>query len=159
MLPVAPMPVALLPIALLPIALLLMALLLPGCWGDSGQGPAKVHWDRDIGEKSGMIISDRRFAAQAVEPGGRAHKFDDIGGLVIWLADRPWKDQARIWVRDTQADRWLEPSRATWKKGLQTPSGYGYGASAEPGYGEMSFEQVRQEILRGQSGIPNRENR
>jgi nitrous oxide reductase accessory protein NosL len=131
-----------------PVALLLGMLLAAGCFrGREEERPVTVHWDRDRDEYCGMLVSDRRFAAQAVEPGGRGHVFDDAGCLVRWLAQQPSGASFRLWVRDRHADRWIDPERARWRSGEQTPSGYGFGASLEPGYGTLTFAEVRRTIL------------
>ncbi|MBI4084127.1 MAG: protein NosL [Candidatus Lambdaproteobacteria bacterium] len=134
----------------LPLALLLAALAAPGagCFRSGAErGPAQVHWDRDQDPECGMMISDRRFAAQAVSPEGRGHTFGDIGCLVLWLERQRWNGEARVWVRDRLADRWIEAERARWRGGEQTPSGFGFGASADPAYGALSFAEVRRTIL------------
>jgi hypothetical protein len=104
-----------------------------------------------------MVVSDRRFAAQAVEPHGQGHVFDDVGCLVPWLEGQPWRDQARIWVRDRNADRWIDPELAQWRAGELTPSGHGFGASLQAGYGALKFSDVRREILarRGKPAPPH----
>ena len=135
--------------------LALAALLLAGCFGDRAERqPVAVTWDRDRDEYSGMAISDRRFAAQAIEPGGKAHKFDDMGCLVTWLERQPWRGEARLWVRDRMADRWIDAERAHWRPGEPTPSGYGFGASLEPGYGALSLADVRLNVLSRRPGAP-----
>lgn len=130
------------------VALLLNALLVVGCFRAPDEwGPAAVHWDRDRDEFCGMLVSDRRFAAQAVEAGGRSHVFDEAGCLVQWLERRPPGGTLKLWVRDRHADRWIDPEQARWRSGEQTPSGYGFGASLEPGYGTLTFADVRRAIL------------
>jgi len=121
-----------------------MALVAGGCFGSGGdRPPATVHWDRDQDEECGMVVSDRRFAAQAIEPGGRAHVFDDVGCMIVWLDRQSWQSEARLWVRDRNADRWIAPEQARWRAGEHTPSAYGFGASQEAAYGSLSFDQVR----------------
>jgi hypothetical protein len=133
-----------------PLALLLAALVLPcgGCFRSAvDRAPAAVHWDRDQDPECGMLIGDRRFAAQAVSPEGRGHTFGDIGCLVVWLERQSWKGEARVWVRDRLADRWIEAEGAHWRRGEQTPSGFGFGASADPAYGDLGFADARRAIL------------
>ncbi len=140
------------------VGVLAALLALGGC--DRGAGerqPGIVHWDRDRDEFCGMVVSDRRFAAQAIEPGGRVHAFDDMGCLVQWLDGQPWRQEARLWVRDRHADRWIDPEQARWRAGEQTPSGHGFGASLNSDYGTLTFAEVRRGVLarRGAAAHPS----
>ncbi len=50
--------------------------------------PKKVHWDRDMCQRCRMVLSDRKFAVEIIEPkSGRVYYFDDIGCAVLWLEE------------------------------------------------------------------------
>ncbi len=129
--------------------LLLLGLLqISGCEGNrTEQLPAVVRWDRDVGEYCGMVISDQRFAAQAVAPNGRAHKFDDLGCLVNWLEDQSWRAEAKIWVREQSGERWIDARAAHYRERSHSPMGYGFLASDAPAFGPLDFAAVRQASL------------
>ncbi|MCW8853146.1 MAG: protein NosL, partial [Gammaproteobacteria bacterium] len=77
-------------------------ILLAGC-SETSTGPVEVKWDRDVCERCRMMLSDRYHAAQI--RGGeksKVYKFDDIGGAILWLQNKDWKDNetTEIWVND-----------------------------------------------------------
>src|SRR5690242_16879780 len=101
------------------LALSPLAALLAACGGaEAPDAPVDIHWDRDACARCGMIIGDRRFAAQLRGgPQKAAYKFDDIGCAVTWLNGQPWGGDGatRIWVADSAAaaaPRWLEARSA-----------------------------------------------
>jgi nitrous oxide reductase accessory protein NosL len=131
-----------------------LGLLLAGCFGESDSGPVKIHWDRDACHVCRMLISDRRFAAQVRGgPGHEAYKFDDLGELILWLDQQPWKDEEKteIWVRDVDSgSKWLDARKARYVGGLHSPMDYGFGAVEDNRPGSLSFgEMVRQVRKRG----------
>ena len=125
----------------------LALLLLTGCWQRESGQPARVVWDRDMGEHCGMIISDRRFAAQAIEPNGKAHKFDDIGCMLAWLEDKPFRGTARLWVRDSAGQAWLDARTTRFRHGVVSPMGYGFIAVDSPETGDVDFAGLEAAVL------------
>jgi hypothetical protein len=100
-----------------------------------------------------MVISDRRFAAEA--RGGtknEALKFDDIGCAMFWLRDLGWdKDAAtRIWVADLSsrgnAVAWHEARKAHYVT-KTSPMGYNQGAVAVPQPGSLPYDDMRSHVL------------
>ena len=133
--------------------------LLAGCGrkGDWPDGMAPIVWDRDTCVRCKMVISDRRFAAQAAG-GDRRNvlRFDDVGCLVFWLrdhaADMPWLAAAdtRLWVADVanagERIAWHEP-RAAHYVTRTSPMGYNFGAVAHPQAGSVDFATMREHVL------------
>jgi nitrous oxide reductase accessory protein NosL len=124
----------------------MLPLLLTGCFGDPPTGPFEIRWDRDACEVCRMLISDRHFAAQLRGgPGHKAHKFDDIGELVYWLDQQPWKDapDVEIWVMDVDSGtRWLDARKSHFITNQRSPMDYGFGAVEAPREGSLSFEEM-----------------
>ncbi len=111
-----------------------LILFLVACSEAPKTGPVKIKFDRDSCEKCRMLISDRYHAAQV--RGGekqQAHKFDDIGDAVSWLAEQPWKDDTKteIWVTDHRTGEWLNARQAWYVREKQTPMNYGFSAETE----------------------------
>lgn len=129
-----------------------LALLLVAC-GKPDSGPVAVKWDRDTCDRCGMVLSDRKHAAQIRGgPEGqraRVYKFDDIGGAIAWLDGQPWKDApaTEFWVTDHRDGRWIDGRRAVYLGGQMTPMDFGYGAQDEPAAGGLSYAQARAAIL------------
>jgi nitrous oxide reductase accessory protein NosL len=133
----------------------LAASLLAACGhGDLPAGMVAVKWDRDTCTRCGMVLSDRRFAAQVRGgPQDASFKFDDIGCATFWLEAQPWGRQAatRIWVADVgnrgDTVRWLEAKAAQYVGGKASPMGYNFGAVAMAEAGAVDFETMRQHVL------------
>ncbi|MBK8640169.1 MAG: hypothetical protein IPN92_18500 [Chromatiaceae bacterium] len=139
--------------ALLAFLLLLAGLTgLSGC-GDSGTGPAAVKWDRIVCERCRMVLSARDYSAQirGFKEDGKSslHVFDDIGCAVIWLDQRPWREDPRteIWVNDWRNGAWIDARTAYYLKGKETPMQYGLGAQTEPMPGALNFAEAKIHIL------------
>lgn len=131
-----------------------LLLLLSACSGPPDNGPVEVKWDRDICARCSMVLSDRLHSAQVrahETPGKRSkvYKFDDIGCTVIWLEDKPWRDDPKteIWVNDHRTGEWIDARTAYYIPGQMTPMEYGLGAQSDPADNALNYEQARQKIF------------
>jgi hypothetical protein len=100
--------------------------------------------------RCGMVISDRRFAAQAAGgAGARAYKFDDIGCAVFWLARQPWGGDpaVKVWVVDAGSGEWLDARTASYAIGITSPMGYNFAAGRQAAPGALSYENMRERVL------------
>lgn len=113
------------------ILLLLSALLFTSCTDSPPNGMKKIHWDRDMCERCQMVISEKHFAVQIINPDtNKAHMFDDIGCAVLWFKEenKNWFDKAKIWISDAQDTRFLDAKTSIYTTGNLTPMGYGLNA-------------------------------
>jgi len=134
---------------LLPVTRLapLVLLVLAACARETS-GPAEVAWDRDACERCQMLIADTPFAAQVRSaPGGRAHRFDDLGCALLWWHEHGADPRAEIWVRDLAGGQWIDARTARFRAGEKSPMGYGIGASAGPAGGDLALESALERIL------------
>lgn len=102
-----------------------------GCEKKSQGSVEPMHWDRDMCERCKMAISERKFAAQIIEPKtGKAYKFDDIGCAVLWLDEEKisWRKQAIVWITDAKTGKWIDARKARYTEGAVTPMAYGFAA-------------------------------
>lgn len=123
---------------------------LAACRGEAVSGPVEIKWDRDADPRCGMVISDRRFAAQIRDPAGKAWKFDDIGCAMFWLAQRPFNEDTpntEYWVADYRTGAWLDARRAHYLQGRKSPMGYHFAALAEAEGDAVSYPEMKQRIL------------
>jgi len=116
-------------------------------------GPIEVTFDRDICERCQMLISDPLYVAEI--RGGKnhkIHKFDDIGGAVLWLAKQPqtWQTDpnTEIWVADHITGDWLNAKTAWYVKDAHTPMNYGYGAEPKPSSSAIDYDTMALHILK-----------
>jgi copper chaperone NosL len=127
------------------VALMALVPLLGACSSGPDSGPAEIAWDRDVCERCGMVVSDRRFAAQIRVDGGVAN-FDDLGCALVWLDEHPPTSRPEIWVSDYSHARWLDGYTASYGRVGNTPMSYGWIATLDPERGAASFEEVRERI-------------
>lgn len=136
--------------------LCLIGLLLVGCDSKPNLEPKKVHWDRDVCERCKMLLSDRRFSAQVVNPQNiRKYTFDDIGCVILWFQEEKitWSDKAVIWVNDAQSGEWINAREAFYSVENITPMAYGFGAhksqqQVKAGEEVLDFAEVSRRVLK-----------
>jgi len=127
--------------------------LLVGCTGEPATGPVEVKWDRDQCERCRMVVSDRVHSAQVRQPlaDGRSKvfRFDDFGCAVIWLEDKPWKDDTRteFWVTDYRTGEWIDARTAFYVEGRLTPMEYGLGAQKDPAEEAKDFATAKVHVF------------
>lgn len=130
------------------------SMLFLGCQNETGNMPAKIHWDRDMCDRCVMVISDRKNALQLQDPSTKKiHKFDDIGCMALWFKEEKaeFKDSVKIWVTDTRTTEWIDAREAYYTSGNVTPMAYGYSAYAnkadiKEGEEIFTYEEVIQKI-------------
>lgn len=131
--------------------LLSLAALFIGCSDSSDvkEGMKKVHWDRDMCERCKMVVSERHFGVQMINPSSnRSFMFDDIGCAVLWFQEenKDWFDKAVIWINDAKSGEWIDARTASYTLGTLTPMGYGLSAFAQEnlpqGATALKFEEA-----------------
>lgn len=123
---------------------------LAACSGEPSSGPVQVKWDRDADPRCGMIISDKRFAAQIRDPQGKAWKFDDIGCAIFWLSQRAFDEdtpKVEFWVADYRMGGWIDARKAHYLPEKKSPMGYQFGAVARPEGDAVAYQEMKQRIL------------
>jgi hypothetical protein len=112
-------------------------------------GAAKVHWDRDMCERCKMVVSERKYAAEIVDPKtDKVYYFDDIGCAVLWLEEEkiPWAKEAKIWVTDAKTGEWLDARTAKYTDDSITPMAYGIAAFSDKtfpkGHKALNYDQI-----------------
>lgn len=126
-------------------------LALIGCSDEPENGPGEVRWDRETCARCAMALSDHRFAAQVrsfADGRNQLYKFDDIGCAMLWLADKPWKDDPKteVWVADVENSTWLDARTAHYVTGRTSPMGYGLGAQPQATPGSLDYAAAIQHV-------------
>lgn len=109
----------------------LLGLFFTACNSQIDTKPKDVKFDREICERCKMIISDRNYVAQVVNPkDGKSYYHDDIGCAILWFEESNilWKDEAIIYVADAKTGKWLDAKNAFWTYGAITPMNFGFSA-------------------------------
>lgn len=109
----------------------------------------KLHKYQD--SDCGMVIEDLEYASQVIAPDGRTWFFHDHGGFVHWLDDKPFRDNATVWVMSKDTYSWIDGRKAFYTLNEETPMGYGFGAYANFKKGMVTFKDMRLKMLRGET--------
>jgi copper chaperone NosL len=126
---------------------------LAACSGDPGSGPLDVKWDRFSCERCRMVLSDRKHAAQVRVPQAEGRSrvlfFDDLGCALVWLEDKPFRDDPKteVWVADWRSGAWIDARKAHYLSGQVTPMEYGLGAQADDAPGALWFAEARARVF------------
>ncbi len=119
----------------------------------------KVHWDRDMCELCKMVVSERKFAVQAVNPqNGKSYMFDDIGCAVLWFKEEKisWEDKANIFITDVYTGKFIDARKAYYDTNSRTPMDFGFAAyqdknSTTDKKDIINYKEVRLRVLRGET--------
>ncbi len=106
-----------------------MMLFLLGCEKKIDNGPANIHWDRDMCDRCVMVLSDRKNTLQLKDPNtGRVFKFDDIGCMALWFEEEniAYKNSVKIWITDSITGEWIDAREAFYTTENITPMGFGF---------------------------------
>jgi nitrous oxide reductase accessory protein NosL len=106
-----------------------------------------VYQDSDCG----MLIDDLMDASQVIAKNGRSWFFHDHGGMVKWIEDKDFRDEAKIWVMSRDTQKWIDARAAFYSQTDKTPMGYGFGAYESSKDGLIGFNDMRLRVLRGET--------
>jgi len=113
--------------------------------------PIKMQLHKYQDSDCGMVIDNLEYASQVVAPDGRTWFFHDHGDFVHWLSDKPFKNEAVIWVMSRDTKRWIDGRKAHYTLNEVTPMGYGFGAYKNPKKGSVDFKTMSLKMLRGET--------
>ncbi len=124
--------------------LLLMALI--GC-ATKETKPIDIY-PEDICSNCRMAFSDHRFASEIINEQGEAFKFDDIGCMLKFRAERNDVKAIAIYIKDYDTKEWLPYERAIIvETDIETPMGSGkvsFSDSTEARKFQQKHPQARQ---------------
>ena len=121
---------------------MVLGLFFTACNSEIDTKPKEVKFDREICERCKMIISDRNYVVQVINPkDGKSYYHDDIGCAILWFEESNilWKNEAIIYVADAKTGKWLDAKNAFWTYGATTPMDFGFSAYEEKQDGTENF--------------------
>ena len=110
--------------------------------------PLKVNFTNDAYCK--MLITTKRNSMQVVAPDGKTWFFDDPGCMVLWLQDKSFKANAKLWVFTIDTKQWIDAKTAWYGVKDQTEMHYGFGARENKTEGSIDYMEMELRILRGE---------
>ena len=113
--------------------------------------PLKMELKKYQDSFCGMVIDELNYASQVIASDGKTWFFHDHGDFVLWLRDKPFKDEVVIWVMSRDTHKWIDGKKAFYSLNETTPMGYGFGAYEKDGKGRVKFEEMRLRTLRGET--------
>ncbi len=119
--------------------------------GNNSQTPLEIILGKYQDSDCGMIIDKMDFASQVVAPDGKTWFFHDHGGMANWLNNKPFKDNAKIWVMSIDTKKYIDGRTAWYSRTDLTPMGYGFGAYENKKDGFISFEEMGLKVLTNES--------
>ena len=116
------------------IALASFVVLLVACAAEP-PGPVELAFDTESCAFCRMVISDKRFPAQIVSPGGDPLFFDDLDCLAKHIAAHPLPGNAAVFVTDYKNSTWIRAREANFYRcpNMASPMGSGVIATAKEG--------------------------
>ncbi|MFT7860211.1 MAG: hypothetical protein ABXS93_04665 [Sulfurimonas sp.] len=119
--------------------------------GNLKQIPLKIELHKYQDSYCGMVIDELDYASQVVAKDGKTWFFHDHGDFVLWLEDKEFKDDVKIWVMSRDTNTWVDAKYAYYSRDEITPMGFGFGAYEKKQEGLIDYEQMRLFTLRGET--------
>ncbi len=110
-----------------------------------------IELNRTNDPQCAMVIKELRNSAQVISPDGKTWFFDDVGCMVLWLKDKPFKDSAKLWVYTVDTNRWIDAKEAKYGIKDHTAMHYGFGARERETNETISFEEMQLRMYRGEN--------
>ena len=118
--------------------------------GNTSKQPIKIVLKKFQDSDCGMIIDDLTYASQVISPTGKTWFFHDHGGMVNWIKNKSFKDDAIIWVMAKDTKRYIDGRSAWYSRTDNTPMLYGFGAYEHKKDGLINFDTMFLHMVRGE---------
>ena len=119
--------------------------------GNTAQTPLEIVLGKYQDSDCGMDINDMTYVSQVISTEGKTWFFHDHGGMANWLKNKPFKDNAKIWVMSVDTKKYIDGRNAWYSRTDVTPMGYGFGAYENKQNGFINFEEMSLKVLRNES--------
>ncbi|VAY86844.1 FIG00388320: hypothetical protein [hydrothermal vent metagenome] len=119
--------------------------------GNIAKRPIKIVLGKFQDSDCAMVINDTTYTSEVISPNGKTWFFHDHGGLVHWIENKKFKDDAIIWVMSKDTKRWIDGYKAWYSRTDITPMFYGFGAYENKKDDYITYKQMRLFMLRGET--------
>ncbi len=111
--------------------------------------PIKLNHTNDT--QCAMLIKTDYNTAQVAVPDGRTWFFDDPGCMVLWIKDKSFYKEAKLWVHTIDSKQWIDARKAHFGITDHSEMGYGFGARVHETNTTINFEEMSLRMLRGEN--------
>ena len=120
--------------------------------GNVDKKPIKIVINKFQDSDCGMVIDNLDYTSQVISPSGKTYFFHDHGGMVHWLENKSFKDDAIIWVMTKDTKRYINGRKAWYSRTDITPMLYGFGAYENKESKEhlINFDTMFLHMVRGE---------
>ena len=119
--------------------------------GNTALTPLEIILGRYQDSDCGMVIDKMDYVSQVISSDGKTWFFHDHGGMANWLKDKPFKDDAKIWVMSKDTKQYINGRTAWYSRTDNTPMRYGFGAYEIKQDGFITFEEMSLKVLSNES--------
>jgi len=119
--------------------------------GNTDLKPLPIHLHHYQDTQCGMPIESLEDSCQVAAPNGHTWFFDDVGCMVLWIQDKPFIDNAKLWVHSKESGKWIDARQAWYSRTDTTPMNYGFGAYESHSDRRIDFETMQRKMLRGEN--------
>ncbi len=126
--------------------ILLAVLFFTACRDKIDTGPQAIRYGEDSCGRCGMIISDKRFAAELIDQKGEAVKFDDVGCMADYVkgGENEGTKPLAMYVTDFGTGEWIDAGKAFYLLNPELKSPMGYNIAAFGSAEAMSASPFRE---------------
>ncbi len=108
---------------------------------------AGIYQDSDCG----MVIDNLVDVSEVISPSNKTYFFHDHGGMVHWLSDKNFQNEAIIWVKTRDTKKFINAKSAYYSVNDVTPMGNGFGAYEFKKKHFITYEEMSLKMLRGEN--------
>ena len=119
--------------------------------GNTSLTPLEIILGKYQDSDCGMTIEDMTYVSQVVSSDGKTWFFHDHGGMANWLKDKPFKNDAKIWVMTIDTKQYINGRTAWYSRTDNTPMRYGFGAYEVKQDGFITFDEMSLKVLRNET--------
>ncbi|MEA3373001.1 MAG: hypothetical protein U9Q62_04845 [Campylobacterota bacterium] len=119
--------------------------------GNLKQLPVEIKLGHYQDTQCGMPVEQLGDSCQVSAPDGKTWFFDDVGCMALWIENKSFIDEAKIWVYSRDTDGWIDARTAWYSLTDNTPMRYGFGAYSTRQEGFIDFETMKLKMLRGEN--------
>ncbi len=118
--------------------------------GNTDKKPIPIVLGKFQDSDCGMVIDDITYSSEVISNDGKTWFFHDHGGMVNWLKNKSFKEDAVIWVFAKDTKKYIDGRKAWYSRTDNTPMFYGFGAYENKTDDLIDFKTMFLYMVRGE---------